>query len=167
MAVRIVFPVLAAAVSVTLPVPRTTLIQADSFDTVHPHPAVAVTVTEVVPPEAAIDAVAGEIVPLHAGAGAAACVTVTVCPAIVTVALRLAVSVFAAAVSVTVPLPVPLAGLAESQEEAEVVPEEAEVVLEEARVVLEIVQLQPFAVATFSETLPPLAGIEATVGATA
>jgi len=160
MAVRIVFPVLAATVSVTLPVPRTTLIQADSFDTVHSHPAVAVTVTEVVPPEAAIDALAGEIVPLHAGAGAAACVTVTACPAIVTVALRLTVPEFAAAVSVTVPLPVPLAGLAESQEEAEVV-------LEEARVVLEIVQLQPFAVATFSETLPPLAGIEATVGATA
>jgi len=76
--------------------------------------------------------------------------------------------VFAAAISVTAPLPMPLAGLTESQEEAEVVPEEAEVVPERGRAAPgDAVQLQPAAVDTFSEALPPLAGIDTAVGATA
>jgi len=155
MAVRSVVVVLAAAVSVTVPLPvpltRLTVIQLVPFVTVHPHPAVDVTVTEVFPPFPETIAVAGEIADVQAGA--AACVTVTGCPAIVTVALRLAAPVFAAAASVTVPLPAPLVGLSVTQVGARAAPPDA-------------VQLQPETVATFSETLPPLAAIDTAVGAT-
>jgi hypothetical protein len=156
MAVRVVVVVLAAAVSVTAPVPvpliGLTVIQSDPFVAGHPHPAVEVTVTEVVPPDAGTVAVSAEIANVQVGA--AACVTVTACPAIVTVALRLAPPEFAVAVRVTVPLPLPLAGLTEIQEAARVV------------VPGDAVQLQPAAVVTFSEELPPLAAIDAAVGAT-
>lgn len=71
--------VLAAAVSATVPFPvpltRLTVIQLVPLATVHPHPAVDVTVTEVLPPFAETVAVVGEIPDEQAGA--AACVTVT------------------------------------------------------------------------------------------
>jgi len=169
-AVRVDVVVLAAAVSVTtpLPAPPSGLIvsQVGPVPTVQPHPAAPVTFTVTFPPFPGTVADPGEIA--NAQPGAAACVTVTACPAIVNVVLRLTPSVFAAAVSVTVPLPVPLAGLTESQDDAETVLDDVEVVLDDEEVPPDdTVQPQPAAVVTFSWALPPPAPIDAAEGATA
>jgi hypothetical protein len=81
---------------------------------------------------------------------AADCVTVRVWPATVTVPARLAVAVFAATFNVTVPPPLPLAGLT---------------VIHVAALVA--VQVQPVAVVTVAEAVPPAATTDAVVvGAT-
>jgi hypothetical protein len=73
----------------------------------------------------------------------AACVTVKVWPAIATVPVRLAVAAFAATVNVTVPPPLPLAGLTAIQAAA-----------------LAAVQVQPVAVVTVAEMVPPAAAMD-------
>lgn len=179
-AVRLAFPVLAATVSVTVPRPEppreTAVTQAAPVATVHPHPALVVTFTEMLPPAAATDAVAGKIAQLHSGA---ACVTVTVRPAIVTATLRLVVPVLAAAVNVTVPLPLPLPGLTEIHVGAESStlrpdarpskrPLRAARESKNSRVSRrDAVQLHPAAVVTLTEVVPPVPGTVALAGAIA
>jgi hypothetical protein len=70
-----------------------TVIQASLLVAVHPHPAEALTVTMLEPPEAAAVADAGESVDTHE---TPAWVMVNVCPPIVTVPVRDVVLVFAA-----------------------------------------------------------------------
>jgi hypothetical protein len=104
-------PVLAAAVTVTVPEPvplaGDTVAHVALLEAVQPHDVpFVVTVTLAVPPVAATDPVDEERLKLHVTAG---WLTVYVCPPAVTVAVR-AAPVLAAAVTVTVPEPVPLAG---------------------------------------------------------
>jgi hypothetical protein len=105
-------PVLAAAVTVTVPFPEPLPPVIESHvwlsDAVHVQPAGAVIVTVPLPPPATMFWVAGESAKLQ---GTPACVTVTAWPPTVTVALRDTLDVLAVAVSVIVPLPEPLAPL--------------------------------------------------------
>jgi hypothetical protein len=107
-------PVLAATVSVTLPfplpLPPPTVIHAAGFAVDQAQPAPAVTLTDVVSPEAADERELEEIA--YEQGAAASCVTLKVWPAMVAVPVRALVAVFAATARLTVPLPLPLAPLA-------------------------------------------------------
>lgn len=75
----------------------------------HVQPAVVVTVTDALPPDAGTDCDVGAMVYVHGVA--ASCVMVKVCPPAVIVPLRELVALFAATLKATVPLPEPLAPL--------------------------------------------------------
>lgn len=94
--------VFAATVKATVPlpnplVPAVTVIHVALLEAFHAHPALVVTVNELLPPVASIDCDTGAIAYEHAVV-AAACVTDTTWPAMTIVAVRVVVSVFCAAV---------------------------------------------------------------------
>jgi hypothetical protein len=150
-ALREVEPVLAAAVTVTVPLPEPLPPVIESHvwlsDAVHVQPAGAVIVTVPLPPPATMFCVAGESAKLQ---GTPACVTVTAWPPTVTVALRDALDVLAVAVSVIVPLPEPLAPLVTESHDA----------------LSEAVHAQPEPAVSVSVAVPPPTGTLVVSGAT-
>jgi hypothetical protein len=137
-------PVFADALKATVPLPvpdapAVTVIQSGLFEAaVHAQPAPAVTVIDPVPPAGSTAWVPGAMLNVHAGA-AAACVTVRVWPPIVSVPVR-AAPVFAAALNETVPLPLPDAPL---------------VMVSQSALFETADHVQPPAVDTFTEPVPP------------
>jgi hypothetical protein len=122
---------------VPLPVPEM-LIQGALVKELHVQPAVVVTVTDALPPDAGTDCEVGAMVYVHGAA--ASCVMVKVCPPAVIVPVRELVALFAATLNATVPLPEPLAPLV--------------IVIHDALLVA--VHAQPLPLVMLNDPVPPL-----------
>jgi hypothetical protein len=141
----------ALKLTVPLPLPLAPLVTVSHdvslLTPVHAQPPGDVTAVEPVPPVATIDAVVGAMEYVQVAAG---WVTVNVCPPIVSVPVRCDAFGLAVALKPTVPLPVPVAPFVTVSHEV---------------LLLTPVHEQPPGAVTAVEPVPPVATIDAVVGA--